>query len=81
MGDEEAAGCVKGSILTGRGLLELLTLLLPPFPGFEQTSQRSKLAAPANGRRVRAWNQRIRAHGRQPLHFLCWKTTGQLNSR
>lgn len=57
LGDNGAAVCAPVPVLTSRGLLELLALLLPPFPGFEQTSQRGELAAPPNGRRVRAWNQ------------------------
>lgn len=66
--------CLSVSVLTGRGLLELVALLLPPFPRFKQTSQGGEFAPPADGRRVCAGDERIRAHRCQPLHFLGWKT-------
>lgn len=68
----EVVLCLSVSALTGRGLLELVALLLPPFPGFEQTSQVGEFTPPADGRRVRARDERIGAHRCQPLHFLSW---------
>lgn len=55
---------------TSRCLLELLTLLLPPFPGLEKTSQSGKLAAPAARWRLGARDHRLGAHGGQSFYFL-----------
>lgn len=58
---------------TSRGLLELLTLLLPPFPGLEEASQSGELAPTTDGWSVGAGEQGLRTHGGQPLYFLSCK--------
>lgn len=63
----------KSKLYTSRCLLELLTLLLPPLPGLQETSQGGKLAPTPDGWSVGAGDQGLRAHGGQPLHFLSCK--------
>lgn len=58
---------------TSRGLLELLALLLPPFPRLQKTSQRCKLAPTTDGWSVGTRDQGLRTHGGQPLYFLSCK--------
>lgn len=55
---------------TSRCLLELLALLLPPFPRLEETSQSGKLAAAAARWSLGARDHRLRAHGGQSFYFL-----------
>lgn len=65
---------------TSRGLLELLALLLPPFPGLEEASQSGKLAPTTDGWRVGARDQGLRTHYGQPLYLLSCKEK-KINSR
>lgn len=51
-------------------LLELLALLLSPFPGLEEPPQSCKLAPPTDGWSVGTRDQGLRAHGGKPLYFL-----------
>lgn len=62
---------------TCRCLLELLTLLLSPFPGLEQASQSGELAATTDWWSLGARDHGLRAHGGQPLYFL--SCTGRKN--
>jgi hypothetical protein len=61
--------------LTGRGLLELLTLLLPPLPGLQETAQSGKLAPAADGRCVCARDQRLGTHCGPPFNLLYYRGT------
>lgn len=54
-------------------LLELLTLLLSPFPGLEEASQRGKLAPATDGWSVGTRDHGLRTHGGQSLYLLSWK--------
>lgn len=51
-------------------MFELLAFLLSPLPRLENPSQVGKLTSPPDGRGVGTWDKGVRAHGRQPLHFL-----------
>ncbi len=65
----------KKKSFTCRGLLELLTLLLPPFPGLEEAPQGGKLAPTTNGWSVSTREQGLGSHGGQPLYFLSCEET------
>lgn len=53
-----------------RCVFELFAFLLPPFPRFENPSQVGKLTSPPDGWGVGTWDEGVRTHRRQPLHFL-----------
>lgn len=55
---------------TSRCLLELLALLLPPFPRLEETPQCGELAAPAARWGLGARDHGLGAHGGQSFYFL-----------
>lgn len=63
---------------TSRSLLELLTLLLPPFPGLEEASQGGKLAPTTDGWSVGTRDQGLRTHSGQPLYFFSCKGTKKI---
>lgn len=58
---------------TSGGLLELLTLLLPPLPRLQQTAQSGKFAPITNRWCVSAGEQGFRTHGGQSLYFISCK--------
>lgn len=65
---------------TSRGLLELLTFLLPPFPGLQEASQSGKLAPTTDGWSVGARDQGLRTHSGQPLYLLSYKGKTHTNT-
>ena len=56
--------------LTCRRVFELFAFLLPPFPRLKDPPQVGKLTSPPDGWGVGTWDEGVRTHGRQPLHFL-----------
>lgn len=56
--------------LTCRCVFELFAFLLPPLPRLENSPQVGKLTSPPDGWGVRTWDEGVRTHGRQSLHFL-----------